>query len=103
MQAARFQQLLAAKPAFKIWLGTASASRRTVMDELVAQCDEGSLAYSVIKADIDEKVGRGGSGAQIASTQRSEQFSPGARPCRPLGSTSHETSCWRWHTPRQMP
>lgn len=47
----RFRNLAATQP--RIILGTASSSRRFVMDQL---CKEHSFSYEVLKADIDEKA-----------------------------------------------
>lgn len=47
----RFRSLVATQP--RIILGTASSSRRFVMDQL---CKEHSFSYEVLKADIDEKA-----------------------------------------------
>jgi predicted house-cleaning NTP pyrophosphatase (Maf/HAM1 superfamily) len=50
---ARFARLLAAKP--RIILGSASKSRRSIMDELA---ERHGFAYEVLTADIDEKAVR---------------------------------------------
>jgi septum formation protein len=49
--ASRFKSLIATHP--RIILGTASSSRRFVMDQV---CKDYSFSYEVIKADIDEKA-----------------------------------------------
>lgn len=49
----RFQKFVAQTPQPQVILGTQSASRRTIIDELALKFD---FQYSVITADIDEKA-----------------------------------------------
>jgi septum formation protein len=51
--AVRFRKLLSSQPASRIILGTASSSRRQIMDGLATDFN---FSYEVVKADIDEKA-----------------------------------------------